>query len=212
MPMKKLTAFLELELMICAAERQRTAEGVKKSSTDFRGLSKSLLDYLFRRFTLSSARLNKPQGWIFVETPFSAISRSGRDREKALPGSFSLPLSEQHSNKPTGERKRKTTMNPHKLILIPILLVCFGLAANAQVTDPEPRDLRNPHRAVVTESTPLNVDDFINVFDTAADQDVGVNFTTLVNSTTSIRNVSGVLQLLKETTSVLATSVPWRPA
>jgi hypothetical protein len=59
---EKLTAFLELELMICAAERQRTAEGVKKSSTDFRGLSKSLLDYLFRRFTLSSARLNKPQG------------------------------------------------------------------------------------------------------------------------------------------------------
>jgi len=26
-------------------------------------------------FNLSSARLNKPQGWIFAETPFSAISR-----------------------------------------------------------------------------------------------------------------------------------------
>src|SRR4029077_11501603 len=43
----------------------------------------------------------------------------------------------------------------------------------------------------------LNVDDFINVFDTAADQDVGVNFTNSGNFTTSIRNVSGVLQLRK---------------
>ncbi len=41
------------------------------------------------------------------------------------------------------------------------------------------------------------MDDFINVFDTAADQDVGVNFTNSGNFTTSIRNVSGVLQLRK---------------
>jgi hypothetical protein len=41
----------------------------------------------------------------------------------------------------------------------------------------------------------LNVDDFINVFDTAADNDVGVNFTNSGFLTTSIRNVSGVLQL-----------------
>ena len=44
---------------------------------------KSLLDYVIRRFNLSSARLNKPQGWIFAETPFSAISRSNWSPESA---------------------------------------------------------------------------------------------------------------------------------
>jgi len=34
-------------------------------------------------FNLSSAGLNKPQGWIFAETPFSAISRSKWSPESA---------------------------------------------------------------------------------------------------------------------------------
>jgi hypothetical protein len=35
---------------------------IPKSSTNFRKSCKSLLDYVIRRFNLSSARLNKPQG------------------------------------------------------------------------------------------------------------------------------------------------------
>jgi hypothetical protein len=36
--------------------------GVQQRSTDCRDDGKSLLDYVIRRFNLSSARLNKPQG------------------------------------------------------------------------------------------------------------------------------------------------------
>jgi hypothetical protein len=60
---EKLAAFLELESAIRSEQNaQRTAERVKQSSTNFRGLSKSLFDYVIRRFNLPSARLNKPQG------------------------------------------------------------------------------------------------------------------------------------------------------
>jgi hypothetical protein len=59
--------------------------------------------------------------------------------EEALPGSRFLALSEQRANKPTGEKKRKkNTMMPHKLILIPLLLVCFGLAPLTQAVNPPP--------------------------------------------------------------------------
>ena len=59
-------------------------------------------------------------------------------------------------------------MNPHKLILIPILLVCFGLASNAQTTDPE---LTDDGSGSETGLAPLrtDVDDFLRVFDTAND-------------------------------------------
>jgi hypothetical protein len=60
-----------------------------------------------------------------------------RQRRRLFPGSFSLPFSEQHANKPTGERKQNT-MKPHKLILIPLLIVCFGLAPVAQAVNPPP--------------------------------------------------------------------------
>jgi len=48
---------------------------------DCRDDGKGLLDYVIRRFNLFSARLNKPQGWIFAETPFSAIPQPQRKNE-----------------------------------------------------------------------------------------------------------------------------------
>jgi hypothetical protein len=41
------------------------------------------VDYVIRRFNLSSARPNSRRGWIFAETPFSAISRSNWSPESA---------------------------------------------------------------------------------------------------------------------------------
>ena len=73
--------------------------------------------------------------------------------EEAFPGSRSLALSEQRANKPTGEKKRKNTMMPHKLIrfqtrtasplgrgflLIPVLLACFALSPGTQAVVPPP--------------------------------------------------------------------------
>ena len=61
---------------------------------------------------------------------------------------------------------------PHKLILIPLLLVCFGLAPNAQATDPEKLPDGRPNGSVSeTGLAPLvtNVDDFLLINDTAAD-------------------------------------------
>jgi hypothetical protein len=59
---EKLTAFLELESTIRAAElpencrvRENKARQVVAAS------DKNALDYVIRRFNLSSARLNKPQ-------------------------------------------------------------------------------------------------------------------------------------------------------
>jgi len=46
---------------------------LKLSSTNCRASSRTLPDYVIRRFNLSLARLNEPQGWTFAETPFSAI-------------------------------------------------------------------------------------------------------------------------------------------
>jgi hypothetical protein len=57
-------------------------------------------------------------------------------QRRLFPGSFPLPLSEQPANKPTGERK-ENYMKPHKLILIPILLVCFGLLPKVQAVGPD---------------------------------------------------------------------------
>jgi hypothetical protein len=60
---EKLTAFLELESAIQSGRTPRGfAEGVKQSSTNYRGLRKSLLDYVIRRFNASSAGLKKPVG------------------------------------------------------------------------------------------------------------------------------------------------------
>jgi hypothetical protein len=59
---EKLTAFMELEAVIRAAERLEDARGREITLDNCRGSIKSLLDYVIRRFTLSSARLNKPQG------------------------------------------------------------------------------------------------------------------------------------------------------
>ena len=73
--------------------------------------------------------------------------------EEAFPGSRSLARSEQRADKPTGEKKRKNTMIPHKLIhlktrtaspsgrgflLIPVLLACFALAPRTQAVVPAP--------------------------------------------------------------------------
>jgi Chaperone of endosialidase len=57
-------------------------------------------------------------------------------------------------------------MKPHRLILIPLLLVCFGLAANAQATDP-PDDGSGSKTGLAPLVT--DVDDFLRIFDTAGD-------------------------------------------
>ena len=61
---EKLTAFLELESAIRAAERPEDsgAPDRLKSRQTVADAGKSFLDYVIRRFNLSSARLNKPQG------------------------------------------------------------------------------------------------------------------------------------------------------
>jgi hypothetical protein len=73
--------------------------------------------------------------------------------EEALPGSRFLALSEQRTNKPTGNKKKENTMKPQKLIrlktgtaspfrrgllLIPVLVACFALAPGAQAVVPAP--------------------------------------------------------------------------
>jgi uncharacterized coiled-coil protein SlyX len=58
-------------------------------------------------------------------------------QRRLFPGSFSLPVSETVCKQNPPGKERKTTMMPHKLILIPLLLACFGLLPNAQATDPE---------------------------------------------------------------------------
>jgi hypothetical protein len=59
---EKLTAFLELESAIRAAEHPEDCEGREITLDNCRGSTKCLLDYVIRRFNLSSARLNKPHG------------------------------------------------------------------------------------------------------------------------------------------------------
>ena len=61
----------------------RTGETPNKARQIVVGAGKSALDYVIRRFDLPSARLNKPQGWIFAETPLNAISRSNWSPESA---------------------------------------------------------------------------------------------------------------------------------
>jgi hypothetical protein len=73
--------------------------------------------------------------------------------KEAFPGSRFLALSEQRTNKPTGEKEKKNTMKPHKLIhlktrtaspsgrglfLIPVLLACFALSPGTQAVVPPP--------------------------------------------------------------------------
>jgi hypothetical protein len=58
-------------------------------------------------------------------------------QRRLFPGSFSLPVSETVCKQNPPGKERKTTMMPHKLILIPLLLACFGLLPNAQATDLE---------------------------------------------------------------------------
>ena len=59
---EKLSAFLELEAAIRSGRAPRGLRGVREITLDnCRGSSKSLLDYVIRRFNLSSPRLNKPQ-------------------------------------------------------------------------------------------------------------------------------------------------------
>jgi hypothetical protein len=62
---EKPSAFLELELGICTAERPQDCGAREISSTDCRDDGNSLLNYVIRRFNLSSALLNKPQGLDF---------------------------------------------------------------------------------------------------------------------------------------------------
>ena len=79
-------------------------------------------------FTLSSARLNKPQGWISAETPFSAIPRSNWSPESAdvrpllqkrlvrmgpgFPRGTGLQLMQFNLNK---KMKTRSTSNPGRL-------------------------------------------------------------------------------------------------
>jgi hypothetical protein len=59
---EKLIAFMELEAAIRGRQSaERIAERVKESSTNCRRAGKRFLDYVIRRFNLSSARLNRPQ-------------------------------------------------------------------------------------------------------------------------------------------------------
>ena len=60
---EKLSAFLELESTIRTAERPQDCAGHEIKFDKLSQSSKSLFDYVIRRFTLSSARLNKPQGY-----------------------------------------------------------------------------------------------------------------------------------------------------
>ena len=55
-------------------------------------------------------------------------------------------------------------MIPHKLILIPLLLVCFGLAPNAQATDPD-----GSGSETGLSPSLLNVSDVLQILDTAND-------------------------------------------
>ena len=55
-------------------------------------------------------------------------------------------------------------MIAHKLILIPLLLVCFGLAPNARATDPDGSGSETGLAPLLT-----NVDDFLLINDTAGD-------------------------------------------
>ena len=57
-------------------------------------------------------------------------------------------------------------MIPHKLILIPLLLVCFGLAPNA-LADGRPADGSGSETGLAPLTT--NVDDFLLINDTAGD-------------------------------------------
>jgi hypothetical protein len=59
---EKLTAFVELDVAIRAAERPEDCQARAITLDNCRGLSKSSFDYVIRRFNLLSARLNKPQG------------------------------------------------------------------------------------------------------------------------------------------------------
>jgi trimeric autotransporter adhesin len=138
---------------------------LKNSSTSCRRAGKSLLDYVIRRFNLSSARLNKPRGWIFAETPRSAIpqiqleprvSRSEVASSKRLvrmvPG-FSLNwiainAVQQSSLKQKLRTKNMTTLHLRKSIgrsplrfrflLIPLVLVCFAFSPTARAVLPAP--------------------------------------------------------------------------
>jgi hypothetical protein len=73
--------------------------------------------------------------------------------EEVFPRSRSLALSAQRANKPTGERKGKNIMKPHKLVrlktrtasplgrglfLIPVLLLCLALSPGTQAVVPPP--------------------------------------------------------------------------
>ncbi len=85
---EKLTVFLELESQLSKETQSipsvhsprklsgRTGETPNKARQIVVGAGKSALDYVIRRFDLPSARLNKPQDWIFAEIPLNAISRS----------------------------------------------------------------------------------------------------------------------------------------
>jgi hypothetical protein len=55
-------------------------------------------------------------------------------------------------------------MKPHKLILIPLLIICFGVAPNAQATDPDGSGSEAGLAPLLTD-----VDDFLRIFDTAGD-------------------------------------------
>ncbi|PYL70318.1 MAG: hypothetical protein DMF28_00055, partial [Verrucomicrobia bacterium] len=76
-------------------------------------------------------------GQIFSNSAASGTSGSGRE---PLPGDFLPPFSDlavTGSNQP-GKQERKTNMKPQKLILISIVLACFGLLPRAQAVSPSP--------------------------------------------------------------------------
>jgi hypothetical protein len=86
--------------------------------------------------------------------------------------------------------------NPRALIGLFVCLAGVLIALSAFGAQPQ-TDLPESASSGGERVESLIVDDFINVVDTAGDNDVGVNFTNIGGSalTTSVRNVSGVLQL-----------------
>ena len=57
-------------------------------------------------------------------------------QRRPFPGSLRCLFQSRIQTNPPG-RERKTNMKPHKLILIPLLIVCFGLVPKVQAVGPD---------------------------------------------------------------------------
>jgi hypothetical protein len=109
-------------------------------------------------FNLFSARLNKPRGWIFAETPFSAISRSNWSPESAEVRPLFKAPREDGSWFPGGltgqfmdrknQMKMKTKMTPMKLSLK--LLASLVSAGIFSLTAARPTFATSPDYIVTT--------------------------------------------------------------